>query len=393
MTPIRIPVFKPYIAADTMEAAFDALRMGWLGMGSYVKQFEQALAMYVGLDPAERAVVAVNTGTSALHLGLLIAGVGEGDEVITPALNNIGDFQAIRMVGARPVFCDIEETTLGIDVNKAAELVTPRTRAIIAVDYDGIPCDWDAIHDLAQRRNLRVIHDAAHSFGSRCNGQRIGAFGDIVMFSFDPVKTLTCIDGGALIVNTGRDVERLHRYRLLGMDQKAERMYTNARAWTYDVADIGFRYHLANLHASVGLSQLRRVDEFIVTRRKACRMYNRLLSGCDGIVTPQTDFDDVASFAYYIRVRDGRREEVINGLKTRGIDSGIHWIPGHRFSCFRDCRHGDLTVINRIADELLTLPLHSYMPPETVEEVASAVKECVGMSRTPGVSHFEPAAV
>jgi dTDP-4-amino-4,6-dideoxygalactose transaminase len=388
MSDIRIPVFKPYIAADTMEAAFDALRLGWLGMGSYVKEFEQAIATQLGLDQRERQVVAVNTGTSALHLALLVAGVGPGDEVITPSLNNIGDFQAIRMVGADPAFCDVEESTLGIDVNKAAELVSPRTKAIIAVDYDGVPCDWDAVHDLARRRGLRVIHDAAHSFGSRYEGRSIGAFGDIVVFSFDPVKTLTCIDGGALVVSAGDDVERLHRYRLLGMDQKAERMYTNARAWTYDVADCGFRYHLANLHAAIGLSQLRRLNEFVVTRRKACRLYNRLLVGCPGLITPQTDFDDVAAFAYYLRVLDGRRERLIAGLRERGIDSGIHWIPGHRFSFFRDCRRGDLSTIDRVADELLTLPLHSFMPPETVAQVADAVRECLTAAAQPAPAGF-----
>lgn len=371
MTQETIPVFKPHIDAATLKAATDALAMGWLGMGSYVKEFEEALAAYLGLT--DKYVVAVNTGMSALHLGLLIAGVAPGDEVITPSFNNIADFQAIKAAGAEPVFCDIREDDLGIDVDKAAELIGPRTKAIIGMDYDGLPCRLDELHALAQVRGLRVIHDAAHSLGSRYKGRKIGRFGDLVMFSFDPVKTITCIDGGALVVNTREEVERLHRYRLLGMDQSASRMYANSRAWTYDVATPGFRYHLANLHASIGLSQLAKLDEFIPTRQRACRLYSERLRPLPGVLVPQTDFTDVAPFVYYIRVLDGRREALIAALKEQGIDTGIHWIPGHQFRYLRDCRRGDLRVTERVGTEILTLPLHSYMEARTVRRVTDAI--------------------
>lgn len=369
----RIPVFKPYLGIDTRKAAVDALDLGWLGMGSYVQEFEVRLQAV--LEAGDRHVVAVNTGTSALHLAMLVLGIGPGDEVITPSFNNIGDFQAIRAAGAEPVFCDIEDDTLGIDIEKAEALVSPRTRAIIGMDYAGIPCALDELEAMARRHDLKVIHDAAHSLGSRFRGRPIADVGDITVFSFDPVKIITCIDGGALVVRSEEQVAALHRLRLLGMDQSATRMYTNQRAWTYDVAGQGFRYHLANLHASIGLSQLDRLDDFIASRRAACRQYTELLSGVTGLKLPATDFEDVAPFIYYVRIQGGRREAAIAQLKELGIDTGIHWIPGHNFSFLKACRRGDLTVTDRVGGEILTLPLHSFMPASTVSRVAGALAD------------------
>jgi dTDP-4-amino-4,6-dideoxygalactose transaminase len=342
-------------------------------MGSYVREFEEGLASYLGLK--DRFVVAVNTGTSALHLALLLAGVRPGDEVITASFNNIGDFQAIRMAGGNPVFCDINEDDLGIDPEKAEELIGPRTKAIIAMDYAGIPCRLDELYGLAERKDLRVIHDAAHSLGTRYKGRLVGSFDDIATFSFDPVKIITCLDGGALVVNSEKEVERLHRYRLLGMDQSASQMYTNNRAWTYDVGEPGFRYHLANLHASIGVSQLRRLSEFVSSRQRACRLYARLLLGVEDIILPQSSFDGVAPFIFYVRVLGGRREELAATLKRQGIDTGIHWIPGHKFTFLRECRRGDLSATERVSEEVLTLPLHSYMEPSLVERIANSIIE------------------
>ncbi len=367
-----IPVFKPYLGVDTVKAAVDALDLGWLGMGSYVRDFEDRLS--TTLELTDQRIVAVNTGTSALHLAMLLLGIGPGDEVITPSFNNIADFQAIMAAGAEPAFCDIEEDSLGIDVEKAERLVSPRTKALIGMDYAGIPCALDQLQLMAERHGLKVIHDAAHSLGSRYCGRHISAFGDVTAFSFDPVKIITCIDGGALVVRSAAEVERLQRYRLLGMDQSASRMYTNRRAWTYDVAAEGFRYHLANLHASIGLSQLNRLDEFIATRRAACRRYTELLGAIDGLVLPATDFDGVAPFLYYVRIRGGRRDQAITALRGLGIDTGIHWIPGHNFSFLRGCRRGDLSVTDRVGAEILTLPLHSYMSHSTIERVAEGLR-------------------
>ncbi len=367
-----IPVFKPLIDGGELAASREALELGWLGMGSYVKEFEEAVKTFI--QATDRYVAAVSTGHAALHLGLLVAGAGSGHEVITPAFNNVTDFQAILATGASPVFCDIDNDTLCIDLDKAEELVSSRTRAIIVMDYDCILCDHARVADFASRHNLRVIHDAAHSFGSKYQGKMVGSFSDICMFSFDPVKTITCIDGGALVVRTPEEIKLVHEMRLVGMTQPATVMYQNQRAWTYDVRRVGFRYHMANLHAAIGLAQLRKMEKISESRRAAAKYYNAELSQLPGVIPPKTDFNNVTPFLYYIRVPENKRDALRAYLKDRGVDTGIHWQPGHWFTLLKDCRRGDLSVTDRVGVEILSLPFHSMMGRETQDRVIEAIR-------------------
>jgi dTDP-4-amino-4,6-dideoxygalactose transaminase len=365
--PERIPVFKPLIEQEEMGASIEALEMGWLGMGSYVGEFEAALKRF--MEAPQRYVAAVSTGHAALHLGLLAAGVGPGDEVITPSFNNVADFQAILATGAEPVFCDIEDGSLCIDLQKAEELVGEKTRTVIVMDYGCILCDHIGVAKFVEEHGVRVVHDAAHAFGSKHDGEMVGSFSDICAFSFDPVKTLTCIDGGALVVRTRQELEQIQEMRLIGMGQAPSVMYRNRRAWTFDVRRIGFRYHLANLHASIGLAQLQKMADISESRRAACKHYNEYLGHLPGVAVPKTDFEDITPFLYYIRVPEDKRDELRTHLDERGIDTGIHWQPGHRFTLLRNCRRGDLSITERVGKEILSLPLHSMMPTDTLDRV------------------------
>jgi dTDP-4-amino-4,6-dideoxygalactose transaminase len=367
----RIPVFKPLIEESEIDVSAAALKMGWLGMGKYVGDFEQAVKAY--LNAPDRHMVAVSTGHAALHLGLLLAGVGPGDEVITPAFNNAADFQAILATGASPVFCDVEEETLCIDLENAARLVSSNTKALIVMDYDCFLCDHDKVARFAETHGLRVVHDAAHSFGSSYNGKKVGSFSDICMFSFDPVKTITCIDGGMLVVRAQEELEALHEMRLIGMSQPTSIMYQNQRAWTYDIKRLGFRYHLANLHAAIGLSQLSKIEWISETRRAAGRHYNERLSPVSKVKVPRTDFHEITPFLYYIRVPAENRDALRAHLSQAGIDTGIHWQPGHWFTLLKNCRRGDLPVTDRVGAEILSLPLHSGMPLPVVDRICDAI--------------------
>ena len=367
-----IPVFRPLIEQGEISGAVASLERGWLGMGKDVGAFEKALEDYLELD--ERYVVAVSTGHAAIHLGLLLMGVGPGDEVITPSFNNAADFQAILATGAKPVMCDIDDETLGIDLAKMEELIGDKTKAIIAMDYDCILCDHDRLQILADKYNLRVLHDAAHSFGSRYKGKMVGSFSDVSMFSFDPVKTITSVDGGALVVKTKEEVERLHAMRLIGMSQPASVMYTNSRAWTYDLAEIGFRYHMANLHAAIGLEQLQKMDEISESRRNTCRFYSENLKDIDGLRVPNTDFEDIVPFLYYIRLPEDKRTPFREYLTEMGVETGIHWQPGHWFTLLQDCRKGDLSVTEKVGREIVSLPLHSKMTTVDQQRVVDAVR-------------------
>lgn len=367
-----VPVFRPLLEEEEFAASQAALELGWLGMGSYVKEFEEGLRSF--LNASDRYVAAVSTGHAALHLALMVARVRPGDEVITPSFNNVTDFQAILATGAEPVFCDIDDDTLCIDLEKAEQLVTPRTKAIIVMDYDCVLCDHARVEEFARKHGVRVIHDAAHALGSKYKGRTIGSFSDICTFSFDPVKTVTCIDGGALVVRTKEELAMIHEMRLAGMSQPSSLMYQNQRAWAYDVKQLGFRYHMANLHAAIGLAQLAKMQRISETRRAACRSYNEHLSGIPELRVPQTNFTDITPFLYYVRVPGGRRDEFRAFLKEHGVDTGVHWQPGHWFTLLKNCRRGNLEVTECVGKEVVSLPLHSAMEMETLDRVIDAVQ-------------------
>lgn len=367
----KIPVFVPYISTDTKKHIDDALNVGWLGLGAITKEFEEHISNYLGLS--ERYVVATNTGTAALHIALLAAGIGPGDEVITPSFNYVADHQAIRMTGASVVMCDIRDDNLGMDCKKAEKLITKKTKATMPLHFAGIPCDQMGVYQLAKKYNLRVIEDATHAFGTSIEGKKIGSYGDIVCFSFDPVKIITSIDGGCVVVNTKDELQHLHHLRLLGVDKDTIERYKNKRSWDYDVVSEGYRYHLNNIMASIGVSQIKQIDEFITSRQKVCQAYNNAFKNTDGLKIPQSDFTNVSPFIYSLRVLNGKRELLIEHLRTLDIEVGIHFIPVHKHKFFTNSRRGDMTITDKVTQEVLTLPLHSNMKTEFVQRVIDGV--------------------
>jgi len=373
MSQDMIPMYKPLLEEDEIRAATEALELGWLGMGSFVAEFEKRLSEFLELG-ADRHLATVSTGHAALHLGLILAGVGPGDEVITPSFNNVADFQAIKATGAEPVFCDILPDTLCIDPKRAKELIGERTKAVIVMDYGSNLVDYAAIESLAETHDVRIIHDAAHSFGSSWMGRKIGSCSDICMLSFDPVKNITCIDGGALIVRTEEELQAIHEMRLIGMGQSPSVMYKNQRAWTYEVRRIGFRYHMANLHAAIGLAQLNKMDQISQTRREAAESLRNAFSDIEEIEYSRTQFHDITPFLFYVLVPADVRERFRAHLENCGVDTGIHWQPGHHFTFFKQCRTGPLPITEDIARRIVSLPLHAKMAEEDINRIIVAVR-------------------
>jgi len=367
----KIPVFAPHIGVDTLKHVTDAFDVGWLGMGASTKDFEDRIAAF--LDLKDRYVVATNTGTSALHIALRAAGIGPGDEVITPSFNYVADHQAIRMAGAQVVMCDIRDDNLGIDVEKAELLVTSRTKAIVPLHFAGIACDQAGVYRLAERHGLRVIEDSMHAFGTEIDGRKLGSYGDITCFSFDPVKIITSIDGGCVVVGSEQELERLRHLRLLGVDKDTTERYKNKRAWDYDVVSEGYRYHLTNIMASIGVSQIKRVGEFIASRQAVCRAYSAAFKKIDGLQVLSDSFDGVSPFIYSLRVKHDRRDDLITHMAARSIDCGIHFVPVHKHRFFESAPHGDMSVTDQVVREVVTLPLHSNMRPAFVERVIDGV--------------------
>lgn len=373
----KIPVFKPDLGENAIQHIQEGFELGWLGMGSFTKEFEERISNFLELK--DRFVLSTNTGTSALHLGLKNANVGPGDEVITPSFNCVADHHAIRMVGANVVMCDIKENNLGMDCEKMEELISEKTKAIIPLHYSGIPCDQKKVYEIAEKYNLKVLEDCCHAFGTEIEGKKIGSYGDMAVFSFDPIKTITSVDGGCLILENEDDLTKLQQMRLLGMDNDTFARYKNKRLWQgYDVPVEGFRYHLNNILACVGISQIKEIDEIISTRQEVCKKYNESFSKLKDIIIPNSNYDGISPFCYVLRILNGKREKLIEFLKNKSIDTGIHWTPAHNFSYFSNAKCGNLEITEKISSEILTIPLHSKMKNEHVNRVIESITDFFG---------------
>ncbi len=368
----HLPVFQPYLGAEVRHAVMDALDAGWVSIGKLTYQFEEELSRFLGLEQEGRHLLAMSSGTAALHCACLLSGAGPGDEIICPSFTYVACHQAITATGADVVFCDIDET-LGIDPESVRSLIGPRTKAIMAVHYAGIPCRIDEIRQLGRDHGIRVIEDAAHAFGTLHDGKPIGATGDLVCFSFGPVKVITSLEGGALVTPNEDEARVVRELRLLGVDTDRA-LRANDRMWEYDVTRQGWRYHLGSIPSSIGLAQLAMAERFIDNRRRYCKELTACFSEIDGIRVPDTDFDDVASFIYFIRLADAEtRSRLIEHMRLRGVATGIHFQGAHEFGFYRNARRGDLSVTERAAAQQLTLPLYSFMDGEPFERVVEAV--------------------
>lgn len=368
-----IPVYRPYLGPEVQEAARSAIEVGWLGMGKLSQQFELEIDRFLELDG--RYSVSTNSCTEALALAAVLIGLKPGDEVIAPAFTYVAGHQAITRTGASIVFCDIEPDTLCIDPAKVRELITPATRAILAVDYLGLPCRLDELMEIAAEHGLRVIEDAAHAFGTRSDGRPIGSFGDITCFSFGPVKTITTLEGGAIITSDPKDVQTLHELRHLGIDSDTDARYRNQRNWEFDVVRQGYRCHLGSVPAAIGISQLAMIDDFIANRQSYCRYYDEGLRDLPQLRLFETDWVDVAPYIYVVRLRNGaQRVGLIEHLKALGISTGIHFLGAHEFTYYADSRRGDLSITDEATQQVLTLPLHSYMDHQALDRVIAGIR-------------------
>ena len=358
---------------DDITAVEAALRRGWLGIGTDVASFETQITATIGA--VDRYPVALNTGGAALHVAAMIVECAPGDEVIVPSLCHLSNVQAILSTGALPVFCDVDET-MCVDPDRIVELIGPRTKAIMALDYGCNICDHDLIGAIAVENDLRVIHDAAHSFGSSSRGRAIGTFTDICMFSFDPVKCLTAVDAGVLMLRSADEARTARETRMLGSDQPESVTYRNARTWDYDAVRLGYRYHLSNIHGALGLSQLAKLDRIRTNRQRACEAYSERLKASDLVRIPAAGFDSVCPFLYAIRVPSDQRDALRDCLADAGIETGVHWRPAHHHALFREFRRGPLPIAERAGLELISLPLHSApMADATIDRICEVVTD------------------
>jgi len=363
-----IPVSRPSIGTEELEEVKKVFDTGWLGLGSTVFEFENAIKEYLGA----KNVVAVNTGTTALHIALDAYGIGEGDEVIVPSLTFCASIQVITALKAIPIFCEIESDTLNMDIEDVKKRITHKTKAIMPVHYCGHACDMEELLKIGRRDNILIIEDAAHAFGSSCKGKKIGSFGDATCFSFDPIKNLTCGEGGAVVLADDTIAEIIRTKRILGIDKDTWHRYRNERAWFYEVTTQGYRYHMSNINAAIGLAQLRKVKGFIQKKKDIVKKYNDAFMNINGLKILSWNLKETAPFTYIVRVLNGAREDLIEFLKKRGVGSGIHYIPNHLQPFFK-LFATSLPVTEQIGEEIITFPLYNDMTDEQVSTVIEAV--------------------
>lgn len=347
----------------------------FLGMGAEVQQFEQVLSAFLG-----RTTVCVVNGTAAVHLAVQACGIGAGHEVLVPSLTYVATFQAVSATGAKPVACDINEETFALDLNDAEKRLTPKTKAIMPVHYGGSVGDLDDVYVFAARHGLRVIEDAAHAFGTDYQGKKVGGFGDISCFSFDGIKNITSGEGGCIVASDSAVLGHVRDARLLGVERDTEQRYAGQRSWEFDVTSQGWRYHMSNIMAAIGLEQLKRFPEMATIRRQRAQQYDSLLSGHSRIMSLKRDYKTVVPHIYPVRIKGLHDRKLLQaGLLERGIQTGIHYQPNHWLSLYRDSQALPLPVTDSIFPELLTLPLHPDLSEADVEYVCAQLNQLLSL--------------
>ena len=365
---------KSVVGAAEKAALSKVIDEGYLGMGRFVQDFEEKLGEYLGVEH----VICVNSGTAALQLALMGAGLKSGDEVLVQSLTYVASFQAITAAGLKPVPCEISPPTCTIDLRDAEERLTARTKAIMPVHYASRVGDLDKIYEFAEKHSLRVIEDAAHAFGTLYKGKLVGSFGDVSCFSFDGIKNITSGEGGAVVTADRKVADFVKDARLLGVKKDTDKRYAGDRSWEFDVTDQGYRYHMSNLFAAIGLVQLERFDkEFKPRRQELARDYTKALKDLKGIELFSDngdDYDEIVPHIFPVRVLGKRRDALREHLIKANIECGVHYYPNHLLTYYKD-GGARLPVTERLYGELLSLPLHPDLTGEMQERVIDAVLE------------------
>jgi len=365
---MRIPLFKIYWDEEDLRATADAISSGmrWC-IGPHVEEFERKIAAYLNSDYC----VTFNSGGSALHALMAAYGFGAGDEIIVPSFTFIATALAPLYTGSKPVFADIEDETMGLDPDDVNERITPRTRAIIPIHYGGAPCRIRELREIADDHDLILIEDAAEAFGATFRDKHVGTIGDSAIFSFCQNKIFTTSEGGCAVTDDPEIYEKLKL--LVSYGRVDDGNYFNSSE-KVDYIIPGYNWRLSSILASLGISQLEKVDSLIDMRRRNAEYLNRKLGALDGILTPVEPADCRHVYQMYtIQVMDGKRDELMSHLQDRGVSSKVYFDPAHRYTVFNDDTH--LPVTDRVSSRVLTLPMYPHMDVDELEYIASSVRE------------------
>lgn len=375
-----IPYGRQHVDEDDIQAVVEVLRSDFLTTGPVVRAFEEALAGYCGVAHG----IAVSNGTSALILAVQALGIGPGDEVLLPAMTFAATATAVVMAGAAPVFVDVLPDVLLLDPQDAERKITPRTKAVISVDYAGNTCDYDALHALCRAHGLALIADACHALGAQYKGRYTGALADVTVFSFHPVKHITTGEGGFLATNDGPLAERLRRLRNHGIDNDARNREQNA-TWKYAITELSGNNRITDIQCALGLSQLKKLDGFLARRRELAQAYDQAFAPSPRISPLPQAAGSLHAYHLYVvllDLPDGlTREALFHQMRNAGIGVNVHYIPVHQHPFYQrtfGLGPGLLPHTEAAYERMLTLPLYPDMADEDAHTVAATLRGLLG---------------
>lgn len=366
-----IPVFRPSLGKEETDAVSEVLKSGWIGNGPKTKEFESKFLSFIG----GKYGVALNSATAAIHLGLVLSRLREGDEAITPSLTFVATNHPILMQKAVPVFSDVQYDTLCSDPKDIEKKITSRTKAVIVVHYGGHPVDLDPIVELCRERKLILIEDCAHATGSYYKNRHVGVFGDFSCFSFAAIKNLTTGDGGMLVGSSKENIEHSRTLAWSGISESTwERAKGKKLKWQYNVKSFGWKYQMNDIAASIGLVQLKKLKINNEKRKKITDNYNRELKDISWIELPVIKMYAKSSYHnYVIKVPQKIRDKLSNYLAEKGIATSVHYLPCHYYSLYSSFR-ADVPVTKRVWKKILLLPIFPDLSQKDQNIVIDAVK-------------------
>lgn len=367
----KIPYGRQHIDADDIQAVTKALQSDYLTTGPCIGEFENTVAQYCKASYG----VAVASGTAALHAAMHTLGIRSGDEVIVPAMTFVASANCILYQGGTPVFADVDPATLLISPKSVEELITDRTKAIIGVDYAGHPCDWHALHKLADRHGIALVADSCHALGATFDGQKVGTLADMTVFSFHPVKHIATGEGGMILTSNTDYANNLRQFRNHGITTDA-RTREESGQWFYEMVDLGYNYRMTDIQAALGSSQMRKLADFLDQRRRIATRYDE--SFADTQIEPLTRRHNVEHAYHLYVVRIPERDKVYKALRKAGIFAQVHYIPAHLHPYYQrelNTGKGMCPVAEKAYGEILSLPMYPALSESDQEYVSQTLIE------------------
>ncbi len=376
---------QPLFGREEKKELLDTLDSGWVTLGPRTKQFEEETARYVG----SKYAVGVTSCTAGLHLALLSADVGSGDEAITSIFTFAASANTIIHVGATPVLVDIDPKTFNIDPKRIEERIGPKTKAIVVMHYGGQPADMEKILRIAKKHKLVVIEDAATAIGASYKKKMIGNIGDLTCFSFHPIKNISTGDGGMVTTNNKKYAERLMILRLHGMSKDAWKRHSASGSWRYDIVEPGYKYNMTDIQAALGIHQLRKLESFMQKRDEYANLYDEAFSKIPEITLPFVGKDiRHARNLYTIEIDSTKlsitRDELVEKLKKANIGVSVYYIPLHTFTFYKKMFHykrGDFPIAERIFERIISLPLYPKMRKTDIQYITKILIKLIQQYR------------